>query len=112
MGHAKAILTIKEPAAQSSLARKTVEESLSVRALEDIVSRVVVLDVGGRGPKVKPQSNTGSEFNPFPEAIDRMRTALGTKVTIKHHPAGRGRLEIEYFSEQELDRLVEYICRG
>ncbi len=112
MGHAKAILTIKEPAAQLSLAKKAVDESLSVRALEDIVSRVVVLDTGNRGRRVPAKAGNSSEFNPFPEAIDRMRTSLGTKVSIKHSPAGRGRIEIEYFSEAELDRLVEHLCRS
>ena len=43
VGHAKAILTVKEPAAQTSLAQKVIDESLSVRALEAIVSREVVL---------------------------------------------------------------------
>ncbi len=111
MGHAKAILTIKEPSAQLSLARKVVKEALSVRALEAIVSRVVVLDAGHRLPlKEDKDAVTPTKATSFPEVIDRMRNALGTKVTIKHHSSGRGRIEIEYFSEQELDRLVEHIC--
>jgi ParB family chromosome partitioning protein len=107
MGHAKAILTVKEPAAQLSLARKTIAESLSVRALEQIVSRVVVLDSGRAS---KPEANTQRRrgaSGAFPEVIDLLRNRLGTKVLIKHHESGRGRIEIEYFSEQELDRLVD-----
>jgi ParB family transcriptional regulator, chromosome partitioning protein len=117
MGHAKAILTIKEPSAQLSLARKVLKESLSVRDLETIVARVVVLDAGHRLPNKgtpaggETPENTVEHFNAFPEVIDRMRNALGTKVVIKHHRSGRGRIEIEYFSEPELDRLVEQICR-
>ena len=121
MGHAKAILSIREPSAQLSLARKVVKESLSVRDLEAIVSRVVVLDAGHRlsgkaaeaakEAAAKSISNIPANFNVFPEVIDRMRNALGTKVVIKHHRSGRGRIEIEYFSEAELDRIVEHICR-
>lgn len=117
MGHAKAILTIKEPSAQLSLARKVVKESLSVRDLEVLVSRVVVLDAGHRlsGKKSDESANALQEgidkLNAFPEVVDRMRQALGTKVLIKHHRSGRGRIEVEYFSEQELDRIVDQICR-
>lgn len=110
MGHAKAILTIKEPAAQTSLAKKVINENLSVRALEQIVSRVVVLD-NGQASKLKRTGTGQDQINPFPEVVDRMRNALGTKVSVKHHNSGRGRIEIEYFSEQELDRVVEHICK-
>ncbi|MBN8548541.1 MAG: ParB/RepB/Spo0J family partition protein [Deltaproteobacteria bacterium] len=110
MGHAKAILTIKEPAAQISLAKKVINENLSVRALEQIVSRVVVLD-NGPASKLKKSTSTQDQINPFPEVVDRMRNTLGTKVTVRHHNSGRGRIEIEYFSEQELDRVVEHICK-
>ncbi len=117
MGHAKAILTIKEPSAQISLARKVASEVLTVRQLEAIVSRVVVLDAGhrlpGRHGNLNGQSaqSSAESLSEFPDVLDRMRNSLGTKVVIKHHRSGRGRIEIEYFSEQELDRVVEHICR-
>jgi ParB family chromosome partitioning protein len=110
MGHAKAILTIKEPAAQLGLAKKVMNENLSVRALEAIVSRVVVLD-NSQPSKLKKAVPGQEQINPFPEVVDRMRNSLGTKVIVKHHNSGRGKIEIEYFAEQELDRLVEQICR-
>ncbi len=114
MGHAKAILTIKEPAAQLSLARKCLEESLSVRAVEAIVSRTVVLEPEKKVAPVKASSVTEeapSGMVSFPETTDRLRQMLGTKVTIRHHPTGRGRIEIEYFSEQELERVVDIVCK-
>ena len=104
MGHAKAILTVKEPSAQLSLARKVVKESLSVRALEAIVSRVVVLKNNKKSKKAS------SNPTAFPDVIDKMRRSLGTKVSIKHHQSGRGKIQLEYFSESELDRLVEKLC--
>jgi ParB family chromosome partitioning protein len=111
MGHAKAILTVKEPNAQIGLAKKVVAENLSVRALEAIVSRVVVLDTGKKGKGKEAHESGGGYLRTadFPEVTDRLRSALGTKVVVRHHDSGRGRIEIEYFSEQELDRLVDLL---
>lgn len=124
MGHAKAILSVREPSAQSSLARKVAMDGLSVRALEALVARVVVLDTGRRvktslttdgvaGQAAAGQGGSherGGQVR-FPEVTDKLRRALGTKVSILHTKSGRGRIEIEYFSEDELDRLVEHITR-
>jgi ParB family chromosome partitioning protein len=110
LGHAKAILTVKEPAAQQSLARKVVEEALSVRALEAIVSRVVVIEPAKAGGHIPERKVLDAALNPFPDALERIRNKLGTKVLIRHHPTGRGKIEVEYFSEEELDRIIEAIC--
>jgi len=108
MGHAKAILTVKEPAAQISLAKKVIEEGLSVRALEKIVSRNVDLELHNNPKDKKNTRPKGlSSKSPFPELVDKIRKSLGTKVNLKHHPSGRGKIEIEYFSEDELDRLID-----
>ena len=106
MGHAKAILTVKEPNAQVSLADKVVKENLSVRALEAIVSRVVVLD-----PSKKKKLSSGGKAGraAFPEVCENLRKKLGTKVGIVHSKAGRGKIVIEYFSEKELDRLADQL---
>lgn len=111
MGHAKALLSIKEPNAQQRLAKKTIAEGLSVRELESLVSRVVVLDQGKTARDKEGKSrNNNSGGESFPEVTDRLRKRLGTKVKIRHGNDGKGRIEVEYFSEQELDRLVDLIC--
>lgn len=111
MGHAKALLSIKEPNAQQRLAKKTISEGLSVRDLEALVSRVVVLDQGKKTrDKDGKLQNRAADFESFPEVTDRLRKTLGTKVKIRHGTDQKGRIEIEYFSEQELDRLVDLIC--
>ncbi len=105
VGHAKAILTVKEPKAQMGLAEKTIKEKLSVRALEEIVGRVVVLD-----PLKKKKKKVSKETSAFPEVRDQLREKLGTKVKISHSPkSGAGKIEINYFSEDELDRVVQAI---
>ncbi|MGI6524598.1 MAG: ParB/RepB/Spo0J family partition protein [Bdellovibrionota bacterium] len=104
LGHAKAILAVKEPSVQRNLAKKVVEENLSVRKLEEIVSRVIVLGKDRRDSHKKIKQSS------FPEITDRLRKALGTKVMISHHKTGKGKIEISYFSEEELERLVDLLC--
>jgi ParB family chromosome partitioning protein len=113
VGHAKAILTVREPNAQIGLANKIIAEGLSVRAIESIVARDVVLEhpkktatgegaVAEAGPQ---QKNTRTALVPYPELEERLRNLLGTKVTITKRRRG-GAIELHYFSDDELDRLV------
>ena len=104
VGHAKAILTVKEPAAQTSLALKVIDESLSVRALEAIVSREVVLEA----PKQPKGTRASAPESELPEVEERLRNALGTKVSIKRTKQG-GVVELHFFSDSELDRLVDIL---
>ena len=106
VGHAKAILTVKEPQAQINLAKKCIQEKLSVRALEEIVGRIVVLRPDKKVRKKKAQKDSNSAY---PEICDRLRNILGTKVLIKHSDTGSGKIEINYYSEAELDRLIEIL---
>ena len=104
-GHAKAILTVKEPVAQISLANKVVAENLSVRAIEAIVSREVVLE----SPKRHSQAEQGApRASSYPEIEERLRNTLGTKVTIRKKRTG-GTVELHYFSDAELDRLIQIL---
>jgi ParB family chromosome partitioning protein len=107
MGHAKAILTVKEPAAQISLATKVLDEGLSVRALEAIVSRVVVLEPPKKTSAEKEQGETRVE-SPYPEIEERLRNVLATKVTIRKNRQG-GAVELHFFSDDELSRIVEIL---
>lgn len=109
LGHAKAILTVKEPSAQIGLAKKVEEERLSVRALEAIVSREVVLDL----PKKQTDDDSSDEkaprVSPYPEVEERLRNALGTKVTLKKGRGAGGVLMLHYYSEEELNRLIDVL---
>jgi ParB family chromosome partitioning protein len=108
LGHAKALLGIKDQNAQISLARKVINENLSVRALENLISRVAILDVGAvKRPKSKSSSSQDAANDLL---IDRLRRTLGTKVQIKQSAAGKGAIQIEFFSADELGRIVDTIC--
>jgi ParB family chromosome partitioning protein len=108
LGHAKALLAIKDPKAQISLGKKAVNEQLSVRALEMLVNRVAVLDIGkARRLKKNQEQDVTDELR---ETNERLRRALATKVSIKKSRGEKGSITIEYFSNSELDRIVEKIC--
>jgi ParB family chromosome partitioning protein len=107
VGHAKAILTVREPNAQINLANKIISESLSVRAIESIVARDVVLEA----PKREAASivRRGDRVVAYPELEERLRNALGTKVSI-HRKRKGGSIELHFFSDDELDRLVQFLA--
>lgn len=109
-GHAKAILTVREPSAQIGLANKVVAEQLSVRAIESIVARDVVLEAPKKlGVSVGVTAAARSpKAAAYPEIEERLRNALGTKVKINRKRKG-GSIELHFFSDEELDRLVQIL---
>lgn len=100
MGHARALLGAASPAQQQALANRAVREGLSVRAVEELVAHAKgdKQGGGGGGPKQQDPNLAGLE--------DRLRRSLGTKVHLKHSPTGKGRIEIEYFSLDEFERIL------
>ena len=103
MGHAKSILSVKEPSAQINLAKKVVNENLSVHSLENIVGRVVILKSGNK--KTSKKNKTSK----YPEIEDKLKNKLGTKVKIKSINENAGSIEISYFSKEELERIIDLI---
>lgn len=113
LGHAKVLLSLKEKSAQKSFAKKVQTEGLSVRELEKLVSDAWVLDAG-RVHKSSQNSEKQKRLeitSKFPEIVDVLRQKLGTRINIKHQKSGKGKIEIEYYSEDELDRVVQLITK-
>jgi ParB/RepB/Spo0J family partition protein len=104
-GHARALLSLDDPAAQERLAHRIVAEGLSVRAVEEIVAI-------GDGEKERPRRKTG----PKPTApglrdlADRLSDALETRVKVE---LGRrkGKITVEFASLDDLDRIVKAMSR-
>ena len=105
LGHAKALLSVKEPAAQKSLANKIIQEELSVRGLESIVARNVSL----KKPSAKSRRGL-TPLSDYPEVNDRLRKHLGTKTLINAKSDGAGKIIIDFFSSADLERIVDLIC--
>ncbi|SHE86238.1 chromosome partitioning protein, ParB family [Seinonella peptonophila] len=101
MGHARALLGIKEEALQRKLAEKVKKEQLSVRELEEWVQKLT-----SRQTSKKQQSQQPSAR--FKQYEDLLQEVLSTPVRIRQGRR-KGKIEIEYYSEQELERLIEYL---
>ena len=103
MGHARALLALDDPQAQQTLAAQASERGWSVRRIERQISR-----------QRKSTGKTEEGKSPDPNvkaAAARLETSLGTRVRIV--PKGkRGRIEIEYYSQEELQRLYERLLRN
>jgi ParB family chromosome partitioning protein len=103
-GHARALLALPDAAAQRHGARETISRHLSVRETEALVKKLAspkprAAATGAPGPTSDVHTRA---------AEDRMRFALGTKVRINRRGSG-GRVEIEFASEDELNRIFEVI---
>ena len=104
MGHARAILAVEGVAAQLALARKIVGNDLSVRQAEQLAAA----QTGRKSPK---KENIPAKPPHIIALEDTLRRRLGAKVAVKEQGAGRGRIEIEYFSLDDLERLLALITK-
>ena len=104
-GHARALLGLEDPEMQLKAAKMIMEEKLSVRETERLVKRLIREAEEKDKPK-KQEKNINFIYQNLEE---RMKTVMGTKVTIHNKDKNKGRIEIEYYSEAELERIVEMI---
>ena len=103
-GHARALLTVEDGELQYKLAGKIIAENLSVREIEKIVKSLSKK----KNPKEKNVEDESLTLI-FRDLEERMKSAMGTKVSINRKDKNKGRVEIEYYSESELERIVELI---
>ncbi|MFQ5778590.1 MAG: ParB/RepB/Spo0J family partition protein [Terriglobia bacterium] len=98
-GHARALLKLEEsPVVQRVLARRIAKRRLSVRQTEEMVGR--------RLPGAKREASARPQQDPNVRAAEEaMEGALGTKVRVVQGKGGRGRVEIDYYSLEDLDRV-------
>lgn len=103
-GHARALLAIEDPKVQVQLAEKIERDKMSVRDVERMVKLIA------RKPRAKTAGQPDEALELiFKELEERMKSAMGTKVIISRKDRNKGRIEIEYYSESELERIVELI---
>lgn len=102
VGHAKVLLGVEEAAQRTVLARRVIESGLSVRELERLIKHLK--REGGGRPAAQP--NAGAEQAVLLDLEKRIASNLNTKVQIKH-TAKKGRLIIEYYGNDDLQRILE-----
>lgn len=103
-GHARALLSIEDPKQQYTIAQKIFDEKLSVRDVEKLVKNL--------NKPAKPKKMTEKNLEVFYQDIEeKLKQVLGTKVSITSKDNGAGKLEIEFYNNEDLDRFVELLTR-
>lgn len=103
-GHARALLSLEQGEQQYQIGLKIIAEKLSVRDVEKLVKALVK----PRKEKKKEDEERDISFV-YHDLEERMKQIMGTKVSINRKDRNKGRIEIEYYSEAELERLIELI---
>ena len=101
MGHARALLALEPASAQIAAARKIIAQGLSVRQAEKL----------GNEANEKSKRGAGKKDPHLAEIEDTLRRSLGAKVTVRARGNERGKIEIEYYNLDELDRLLGILRR-
>ena len=101
-GHARALLAINDEEQQYIIANKIFDEKLSVRETEKLVKDLK-----------KPHKDQKKEKNEntfiYENLAEKMKGIIGTKVNVNPKSNGKGKIEIEYYSEDELERIFDLI---
>ena len=105
-GHARALIGIEDKDVQKELAEKIYQEKLSVREVEKLIKSIM-------NPKEKkePKKKDQSLELIYRDIEEKLKQSLGTKVSISSKENGAGKLEIEFFSHEELDRITEFFMK-
>lgn len=101
-GHARALLAIDDKKLQYELANRIFDEKLSVRETEKLVKEI-------KNPKKPKEKKVVENEFVYKDLENRMKEVMGTKVSIASKSNGKGKIEIEYYSEKELERMFEMI---
>ena len=101
-GHARALLAIDDEEQQYVLANKIFDEKLSVREIEKLVKAL-------KNPKKETKKAKIEHVFVYDNLEEQMKNIIGTKVSVNPKANGKGKIEIEYYSEEELERIYDLI---
>lgn len=103
-GHARALLSIEDQGQQYAVAQKIFDEKLSVRDVEKLVKNLNKPEK----PKKLPEKNLEIFYQDIEE---KLKQTLSTKVSISSKENGTGKIEIEFYNNEDLDRFVDLLTR-
>lgn len=104
-GHARALLSIEDPEEQYMIAQKVFDEKMSVREVEKLVKDL-------HKPEKAPKKENKSLEVIYQNIENRLKESLGTKVSISPKNNGAGKIEIEFYNHDDLDRLMEQLMKA
>lgn len=105
-GHARALLGIEDLEKQYMMAQKVFDEKLSVRETEKLVKKVQKEKEEVEKTKMDKQLEIV-----YQDLEEKMKQILGTKVSINAKDENKGKIEIEYYNKEDLDRLIDMILK-
>ena len=100
-GHARTIITIEDKDKQYMIAQKIFDEKLSVRDVEKLMKAL-------EAPE-KPEKKAPKNDFVYRDLEQKMKAIMGTQVVIKNKNNNKGKIEIEYYSQAELERIYELL---
>ena len=103
-GHARTIISIEDGDKQYAIAQKIFDEKLSVREVEKLMREQ---DKKGKQPKELPENDFV-----YRDLEEKLSKSLGTQVTIKNKSNNKGKIEIQYYSQSELERILEFLSKN
>ena len=105
-GHARALISIEDPEEQYTIAQKVFDEKLSVRDVEKLVKNL------NKPEKPKKGAETDSSLDVvYQDVAEKLKQSLGTKVEISAKGNGSGKIEIEFYTHDDLDRIIELLSK-
>ena len=103
-GHARALISIEDAEQQYTIAQKVFDEKLSVRDVEKLVKNL------NKPEKAKKEPITDKALEAvYQDLEEKLKQSLGTKVAITSKGAGAGKLEIEFYTHDDLEKLTELL---
>lgn len=105
-GHARALITIEDPEQQYAIAQKIFDEKLSVRDVEKLVKNL------NKPSKIKKAVTTDKSLEAvYLDIEENLKQKLGTKVSITSKGNGAGKVEIEFYSHDDLEKLMDLLSK-
>ena len=110
MGHARALIPLEIAEEQYLIAREIADRHLSVRDVEKLIKS----RLSGKKKKKDTKKDAAEKTDPalelaYKEIEERLKQSLGTKTTIRHSGDGSGKLEIEFYSHEDLEKIVDML---
>ena len=104
-GHARALIGIEDPEEQYAIAQRIFDEKLSVRDVEKLVKNL------GKPKLKKPNDKDKSLEIIYRDIEENLKQKLSTKVAISSKGNGTGKIEIEFYSHEDLEKLIDLLSK-
>ena len=105
-GHARALISIEDPEQQYTIAQKVFDEKLSVRDVEKLVKDL------NKPEKPKKTADSDNSLDVvYQDVAEKLKQSLGTKVEISSKGNGTGKIEIEFYNHDDLDRIIDLLSK-